>query len=118
MQCMPIGRGSRRPSTKTPQNCSRQIQRPRREARVHGSENDMSNDDLTKKLGALARERGLETEAWWDAAERADASRIPGPPPSIEAIRPLDQRERAAMTDRLFGPMNVVPMRGPRRHVR
>lgn len=63
---------------------------------------DEKNDDGLQGLRDVAREEQAETDAWWTAAEAGDANGLPEGV-SLDAVRPLDDAERDAMTAELFG---------------
>lgn len=77
-------------------------------------------DEALQKLGRMAEARTRETEDWWQAAEAGDQARLPEGAPPVDALRPLDDAERAKLTASLFGEPpadNVVDLKARRRRI-
>lgn len=67
------------------------------------SGDERETNDLLEAVQDVARKEQREAEEWWEAVERGDRSSLPEAAPAVEDLRPLDDEERARMTESLFG---------------
>ncbi|MEQ9504168.1 MAG: hypothetical protein RIT81_45355 [Deltaproteobacteria bacterium] len=51
----------------------------------------------------MVEARSHEADDWWDAAKEGRQDRLPDGAPPVDALKPLDDDERARMTEALFG---------------
>lgn len=75
--------------------------------------------ELLRRLGEVQRDDSERTEQWWRAADEGRQDALPPGSPPVETFRPLDDGEREALTQSVFGPLaeeeNVVSLAERRR---